>query len=226
MSHPHLFISGAAGKVALVPYLLYLARRHAACRQVHPDDIEDCAIEFVLHMLQNEGRALRPDSQGVCSTAWLHRCADNYAQNFRLKLTRRQARTQPLEGLGKYGDSGGEQSAPKDVYGNIPDCIPTPEEYLLRGELRQHVAAALADLQPLPRYLFLRHCLDVETLQALAQEIGKTPDAVRMIIARVRKQLQQRLCRQGMTEADLRGLLPRSGRLAQHAVPHQSSTAE
>ncbi len=175
--------------------LFSVARQQALRHRISRDDADDCAMEFVLHLLA--------DQRSVFTAVWLHCCAANHAKNYRRDQVRRQAKHLPWPDLvwsGEINEPG--------THGEFTASEPSPEECLLRSELRSRLRTLLLSLQPVSRQLFLRHHLGGESYPDLANAIGKTPDAVRMIVSRAEACLLRLLSRQEATEANLHEYLP------------------
>lgn len=181
-------------------HLLTVARQQAACAGLADRDAQDCALMFAVRVLRKRGCAPQPE-------AWLCRCALNYAKNFRRTITRRQSHEQ-----GWPGAVDREGSHP---LWDCADSAPLLESGLLRIEFWQQVEAAIAQLEPAPRELFIRHHLCGESIHSLATSTGRTVPAIKQALLRARRRLRAVLERDGMGEEAARDylalLLPPAG---------------
>jgi len=184
------------------------------------------------------------DACGHCPARWLHRAAINHVKNFRRNQVRRDYGTVlwadfAASCAASHG-SGGRRNAVVAASGAlIPDMgdgsggvadlqdLPDPaaprdlDSFLLRAEFRRCVEAALLRLPAEARLLFLRHCVDEESLVQIGASLSKSPDAVRKSVARARAQLQRLLARQGVTHADLCTYLSPDGHCPPPAFPQR-----
>ena len=173
--------------------LLRVAHRHA-CRRLRRNDQDDCVIEFTETMLLHRRKELARRQRRPHFDAWLDRCARNHVEDF----CRRQARRDRREtAWPEQADETGT-IAPWEPAGQDASC----ESVTLREECGKRFLQAVEGLAPIPRDLFQRHYLHDETLTELANATGKTPDAIRMTLARACKQVRARLEKNQMTEAD------------------------
>ncbi len=170
-----------------------VVHRHA-CRRLQCADLEDCTLEFAEHMLSQYGGELERRRDGPRFEAWLDRCARNHVEDFCRRLSRRRRRETAFpEQEDESGASAQWEPASSDA-----SC----DAVVLSGECGDCIRQAVRRLDPLVRDLFVRHYMHGETLTELAQATGNTPDGVRMILSRARKQVRATLERQGMTEGD------------------------
>jgi DNA-directed RNA polymerase specialized sigma24 family protein len=168
------------------------------------DDAEDCALEFVERMLlrqdwrvlgpikANTGRGALPEEPVV--EAWLLRCAANFAHNFRRRGWRIAARELPWPERENSDGARSPWEGPAD-----PN---TPELLLLRTELERQVQASVGRLTSMQQDLFERHVLREESLQEIAQALGRSPHALSQALLTLRRRLRGLLERQGVDEAE------------------------
>jgi RNA polymerase sigma factor (sigma-70 family) len=181
--------------------ILEIARRCALRRHVLGEDSEDCALEFVARVLDQPDRFLLPDPQipGAYLRAWIVCCADNWAKDFHRK---RQV-------IQKYEEAWPQTSAQDgDVWQwDCPDCTAMPERMAFQGEFWEQISKALAELDAFPRKCFREYYLEGKCLAHIAEECERTPNAIKMILARARKRIHAFLQRQGWTAEELFSLV-------------------
>jgi RNA polymerase sigma factor (sigma-70 family) len=163
------------------------------------EEPEDCATEFVERMREREGCPFRSDRSERLFIARVCKCVLHHSLNYQRKLAIRQRHERPLSEITRHEDV----CAPWNPAGDRP----TVESLLLREEFREKVMEAMDELPPARWELFCHYHLLDESIQALALATGKSYDAVRKTLSRAQKQAQERLLRQGVTEADLREYL-------------------
>ena len=195
-------VAATAVAVTLVYEIFTVARAQAVRRGLSFEDAEDCGMEFVAHMLRDEGRpaVLHAGMQQSYSAAWLRRCAANFAHNARRASLRRGRRERPWPQIAPA-----EGSWPQAWDG--PGGPATVEADLLRGEFWQRIHAATAQLPPAARDLFTRHFVELASVQELAAASGRTPNAVRQALWALRRRLRALLEAQGLNEAEARDYL-------------------
>lgn len=167
---------------------LRLAQRCSRRAGLNAEDAEDCAAQFVERMLT----ASPPTSN---AGAWLRRCARNHIVDY----MRARGRRLTHECRWPETISGSGQSVASD----FPDGAPGADANLLRDEFWRCLMAALAQLDPVPQQIFLRHHLNGDSVDDLAAAFDRTPHAVDQTLLRARKRLRTVLERQGLTEAEL-----------------------
>jgi len=165
-----------------------LARRGGRRAGLNAEDAEDCAAQFVERMLT----ASPPTSN---AGAWLRRCARNHV----VDCIRARGRRLAHECCWPETVSDSGQSVALDY----PDEAPGADADLLRDEFWRCLMAALAQLDPVPQQIFLRHHLNGDSVDDLAAAFDRTPHAIHQTLLRARKRLRTVLERQGLTEAEL-----------------------
>lgn len=144
----------------------------------HPQDAEEVASEAFARayerLCQFEGRS--------SFVTWLSRIATN------LCFRRREKKEVPSVSLEEMSDA---TTGHPDRTPAAPDV--TPEEHLIRGEVKQAIYAALAKL-PEPDQTVLR-LRDIEELPAntVSEQTGLTVSAVKSRLHRARKALRREL---------------------------------
>lgn len=192
--HHPLLPSAPAGALPEGTALVALARCQAHQQEIQGEDAEDCAMEFVLRLLQNR----RPGREDRLSAAYLQVCARNHARNFRRGARRYRRRIQ-------------EDGSALAHEGEIPAAGRSLLSPLLQEEFWQQIAGALARLDPLPRRVFLAFYLEGRAAGEIAAHTGRSVNAVALTLRRARQQLRRLLERQGITEGDLRAYLALTG---------------
>lgn len=218
----------ARAEAVFAAQLLRIGRYHARHQSVPGDEVEDCAMEFVLDCLQRRRQAhqtgetgkegetseMNPSSTPTASTpagsawspAWLHRCAANHTKNFCRSRARRESRLAPWPEF--VWSSGGSNATTDSRPGDLARCswdapdadALAPEAVLLAEEACQQLVEALGQLSPLPRHAFIRHHLRAEPIRDLAAAGDDTPHR----LLRARQRLRLLLKQRGVTAADLR----------------------
>lgn len=169
-----------------IPHLFEVIQLQATRVGLTHDDVQDCAAQFVKHILQENKREIREER-------YLRQSARNFALNFRRAKLRLQNR---------------EKAWPETLHPNgsrvdyeFPDTGRIPEVYLMNREFRQRVAAALQKLDPELRQMIFLTFWRGRSIQQIADMMGRKPDAVKQALYRARRQLRSLLERQGMDEA-------------------------
>lgn len=178
--------------------LFVMAQNRAQRLGITGDAGEECALEFVQHMVLPGTRPPRLlsmpfDAQGRVPRAWLHRCADNFARNVR----RRWRRLQSHEASWPEWDASGDERHDWDPAGNAAD----PAAFVLRQELLSHVWTAVSRLTAHQQEVFERHYLQGESVTDLASSLGMTPHATSQCLSNIRKRLRSLLEQQGVDES-------------------------
>src|SRR5258708_2651403 len=71
--------------------LTRVGRYHAVREGVPRAEVDDCEVTFVERMLL-QGLARAHHQGSACREAWLQKCAQNHARNYRRHITRRERR--------------------------------------------------------------------------------------------------------------------------------------
>jgi RNA polymerase sigma factor (sigma-70 family) len=166
------------------------------------EDVEDCTQEFLLRVLTTPDRYLHPDPNGVSGYmgAWLSSCAENWVRDYRrrrIAVERREASWPEQQ------NADGEPPRSLD----FPDGGLSPVQHLLQDEFWQVLAGALARLEPIQRSCFLAFYLHDRSIAQIAAASGRSPNAIKLILSRTRRQIMHLLERRGWTETDLRELV-------------------
>lgn len=170
------------------------------------EESQDCAIEFAERMLATRPSPQHPDPGTDRYAAWLQQCAYNHACNHLRTLSRRrQTERSWTESFGPSAERFA-QSCPAGGAG--------PRTLTLRRELWGQLAAALKQLAPAQRELFLRYHLRSHSLQDLAARFQRTPHAVEVSLSHTRRRLAQLLTIRGWSVADIHALFHARGQVA------------
>jgi DNA-directed RNA polymerase specialized sigma24 family protein len=166
--------------------LLHFAYRIARRQGLDEDDAQDCAIEFVERMLLDETRAV---ALARMPDAWVHRCATNYAHNYR--RARQRVRTWEAGEVATTGKH--ELISPDTLLSRLIGEVTWCRVCDLLGSLDP---GQISLLGLGPDHRSASTC--VETTN------GSVAAARRQARARLRSRLRGALQRRGVEEADLR----------------------
>ena len=170
--------------------LLQIAYSHARRVGLPREDAQDCAQEFRVHLL-------RTPWPGSDASAWLHRCAHNYACNYLRGLMRRQTAEQ------KYSEhvTGTRPGA------NIPMVrLPGPRTLTLRKVFWEQLVRTLRQFTPEQRSLFTQYHLRHQNLADIAAQTGRSVHALQQSLYHLHRRLAKLLLEQGWSVADVRQL--------------------
>jgi RNA polymerase sigma factor (sigma-70 family) len=181
---------------ANVDRILSLSRRQAVLAGLIGEDVEDCAIEFVEHILCSVPQREHDPRFGY-SLAWLHVCARNHAVDFRRHVSRRDMH---LISWAEAEEARHRQSV-------WQYSLATPLAVLLHREIWEMLELGLAELRTEVKDLVLRRYVYEERLRELAEGTGRSEQAVEQQIRRARLRLRTLLEQQGITEHTLRNCL-------------------
>lgn len=167
---------------ALCGKMLDLVTRIGIKNGVNYDDLEDCALSFVEHMLPKAGNDLHhmPPPE-----AWLYRCAENWVRNELRRKRRRQRWESPclLEEASSF---------------IADDYLPT----LLRQEFFDRLSLGVALLSSANQRLFINFYLLDYSCQEIAEATGRTENATRQALWALRVRLRRILEKQGLSETE------------------------
>lgn len=150
------------------------------------DDAEDCGAAFIALVLERPERFYHPHFSPERNKAFLHRCARNFALNFRRSLRSRW----------------GREAAPQTEL-----SIFIPGDPLISTELWELIEQVVSRLHPEQQSLFWQSFHNDDDAGTLASALGCSSNAIRCTLARIRKQCQRLLERRGITESELRTYL-------------------
>jgi DNA-directed RNA polymerase specialized sigma24 family protein len=153
------------------------------------DDAEDCGAAFVVLVLERPERFFRPQFSPEHNKAFLHRCARNFALNFRRALKSCSSRETPPQ---------------------AELLVFIPGDPLIATELWELIEQVVSRLRPEQQQLFWQSFHNEEDAGVLASALGCSANAIRCTLARIRKQCQRILERRGITESELRTYLCQS----------------
>ncbi len=160
-------------------YVRLVGLKHAHALHLSEDDCEDCALGFVVHLLNR----LADTSQ------WLNACARHYALNYlRHSDSVRIHEVTLTEGV--------VQSARQ--FGNGAE----PLKVICRSESLAELASALASLRPNDEEYLLRFYYAQEPASYISLRTGKRLHAVEQGIFRARRRLAVLLLPTGCTTGD------------------------
>lgn len=176
------------------PSCCLLLRRFAQERArragVLTEDLDDCAAEFVLKMfLLYKGQ--RESKLMYVSHAWVCRCAEHHAIDFR----RREASRHEHEA----------RLLPDWAEGSACAChARTPETECWAKEYQAQISSIIACLTPSQQDLFMRLIVREDTVAEAACATERTPQAIRQSRFNLFRQLRKLCERRNVTERQLR----------------------
>jgi RNA polymerase sigma-70 factor (subfamily 1) len=181
-----------AGERGALSQLLLLhydrLRAHLTCR-IAPDVQRWLRVDDVLH--QTFVRAaqaisgLRPQHHGSFP-AWLKTIADNLVKDAEKRRRRERRAADEPRRTGTPDESGSWVALVERLAGDST----SPSGRLQRRESMGRLQAALAILPPDQRDVIQRYYLQDQSLEQIAEVLGRTPDAVRGVCYRARKNLR------------------------------------
>ena len=181
--------------------LLAVGWFHAYRQGLDLDLAEDCAIDFVLKMLPFS--VLFEHSNKIENAAWTHRCAKNFAKNYR-RNAERLYRHEFVCSLFFQTNTLSETAEDQNPSHN-------PQSVILQHEFWQQLTVAVDLLCPRQKSCFLRHHVRGETIKEIAAAYHCTEHSIEQALLRARQRLRDLLARQECDEATLREyLLPPS----------------
>jgi RNA polymerase sigma factor (sigma-70 family) len=175
-----------------------IAYQQANRMSLQREEAEDCAMEFMRRVLSLPPTT-RPTAPFTPETLlWLHRCARNHASNHVRRLARRrQTERTWTECFGAAAERFSQSCMARGA---------GPRTLTMRGELWRQVRAALKQLSPSQRELFVRYHLRNYSISDLANRFDRTPHAVEEALSHTRKRLALLLIGEGWTDADIHTL--------------------
>ena len=182
--------------------LLNIAYAYARHLGLPREESQECALDFRLHMLRAQTVHLE--------TAWVHRCARNFACNYLRAYIRRH---QSERRFSEQVVSRDQRLAGRAARG------PGPRTLTLRNSFWEHVFATLQNLTSDQRELFIGYHLRQYSLTDLAQRTGRSLHAVEQSLYNIHRRLANLLQQQGWSAPDTQQLFSPSLPLATSA-PH------
>lgn len=161
--------------------LYSLARRAAAFLRFPTESADDCAMEFVRRSLENP--QLRQADEPYQWQAALNQMRDCRRQLHRL-LSHEVALDE-----------------------SEPLMAPPAESQALRQTFWEVAYTALEQMPTEQRHAFVKRYIEEESVSTIAQELGKTANAVSQLQFRACVNMKRHLAEQGYNEQDLRELL-------------------
>ncbi len=180
--------------------VLAIGRARARAQGLSSDEAEECSHDLLARLLSDEvAHRILCLQNGSC-TAWVTRCADNFAKNRSRDLRRRALHELTLP----------QPQADCDLAQRWSSVAPTlpPESRLLMAAFWDQMLIAFSQLQPLQRECIVRRHVYGEAVHDIAERLGKSQRAVRKVLARAENRLQSAFYRRGMSESELWSLLP------------------
>jgi RNA polymerase sigma factor (sigma-70 family) len=150
-------------------HFLHLAEREGQRYGLTYAEAQDCAMDLVVRLVLCENHVSPEASDFAPSEAWFARCARNAAINAYHKRQRRR------EVFMQFAPS---ESNSDPVATALEQCG------------REHLEKLLLHLDEEPRLIFIRCHLVGDSIGEIAHSLGKTPNAVRLILTRCRRRLR------------------------------------
>jgi RNA polymerase sigma factor (sigma-70 family) len=94
-----------------------------------------------------------------------------------------------------------------DVPAEVADGSAGPEQRMLRAQLWETMVQAIGELKPGQRRLLVAHYLEGRSIQELAAEDGRSPNAAEQALHRALVRLRGILARHGVDESEARSYL-------------------
>jgi RNA polymerase sigma factor (sigma-70 family) len=169
---------------------LVIGRQHACILGLANDDREDCAMEFVHKMLIYTPPPLATPEE---VDAWLHRCARNHTYNFQRAQRIRLRHLSPSVEFPDHEEGCASAS--------LPNLTASPLHQMLLQDFWAQIERFLSPIRPQVLTLFIRFYKEGWSVQELATQTGRTPNAVEQSLARTRARLRARLTVEASTVA-------------------------
>jgi DNA-directed RNA polymerase specialized sigma24 family protein len=169
---------------------------HANTFGLKYDYAEDCAQDFITKKLRELINPLRcADSEQAM--ARLERQSHRHARERAFRLRHTRSKKVSLEEL--------QQRSVKvnRVVAALIDPSPGPEELLIQAEFLVRYLDAIDGLTPQQQALWTRYALDGVNSAALVLELGRSDDALRQAICRIRKRIACLMAGVGMEAAEI-----------------------
>ncbi len=170
--------------------ILLIARRSGRSVGLGADAVEDCAMEFLVHLLEDDGRRLKQAPSHPALFPWLRRCARNFACNVlrsQVAVARRQ-----------------EPMVPETLDRGIGETVlRAVDRDSLRVEFWSLMFSSIRGLSRTHQEILIRFYVSGQSVEELALEMDRTPHAVEQALFRARKRLREELVRHGIDETDL-----------------------
>lgn len=170
--------------------MLQVAYNRARRLGLTREDSQDCAQEFRVHFL----RTPVPDG---ASTAWLNRCAHNYACNYLRSMVRRKSTEQ------KYTD---QIVGSKHCRAGAEVYFPGPRTLTLRKVFWDQLLLTLRHFTPEQQSLFLRYHIRQHSMTDISLQTGRTVHALQQSLSHMHRRLSRLLLEQGWNLAEIRQL--------------------
>jgi RNA polymerase sigma factor (sigma-70 family) len=185
-------------------YWIHLAEREGQRYGLTLEDAQDCAMDLIVRLVLWKSQNVMSEGEesdhvpfassevtSIPSEAWFAHCAKNAALGVHRKQRRREEIFMMLP----------------------PSSISTdPVEIVLERCAERHIEELLLHLDEEPRLVFTRCYLIGDSISEVATSLGKTPNAIRLVLTRCRRRLRALLTPQD--EATCKGdVAPRKNNL-------------
>jgi RNA polymerase sigma factor (sigma-70 family) len=156
--------------------VVHIAEKEGRGRGLTVEEAQDCAMDFILRYLlavsdtePNEAELSRKPEP------WLIRCTRNAAINAYHKRERRHEARVEQEDI--------------QITVVLQTNASDPVFALLQQCEQEEIASLLENLEEGPRNVFMRCCLEGDSISDVATALGKTPNAIRLTLTRCRRRL-------------------------------------
>jgi RNA polymerase sigma factor (sigma-70 family) len=156
--------------------VVHIAEKEGRGRGLTVEEAQDCAMDFILRYLlavsdtePNEAELSRKPEP------WLIRCTRNAAINAYHKRERRHEARIESEDI--------------QITVVLQTNASDPVFALLQQCEQEEIASLLENLEEGPRNVFMRCCLEGDSISEVATALGKTPNAIRLTLTRCRRRL-------------------------------------
>ena len=169
------------------------------------DGLDDCGLDFVVHVVDGLRRRRQPESQ--VSRSWLEVCAANWALNECRSTRRRLWHERVMTDVDVLAGADDSLSSADRIEGiavrGVGPAESEAEQLVLRGELCAYVDAALSLLTRSQYELWLMFYVDERSVEEIASATGRTPHAVNQALYTLRRRVRALLNDAGLTRRDL-----------------------
>jgi DNA-directed RNA polymerase specialized sigma24 family protein len=180
---PHTSVSGTT---TWIPWTRILAIGEAAAEAVglKGEYPKDCAMDFVVSITS------APMGREDLSEERLKEKAAKFARNMALRLRRHHQRVTSLEEVTEEGNT---HAIPEPV-----SREPGPEELLQSADFLSRLLTPLGNFSPAQQHLFVERILRLKRLVDLAEETGRSANALAQSISNIIKRLRDMLEENGI----------------------------
>ncbi|MCW3100294.1 MAG: hypothetical protein JWL77_5912 [Chthonomonadaceae bacterium] len=194
---PHTPVS----RTTWIPWARILEIGHAAAVLIglKGEYLQDCAMDFVVSITS------APMGREDLSEETLKEKAAKFARNMVLRLRRHNKRFTSLDEMAEDGET---HMAREPV-----SREPGPEDLLQRADLLKRLLAPLETFSPAQQHLFIGRVLHVKRLVDIAEETGRSADALSKSLANMMRRLRIMYEKVGIDMEEIKDILNQLDRL-------------